>query len=73
MFEKTFDESRIDRAVLAGLNSPALSREQNADEESLEELRALLETAGGVCVGTLLQNKIPPIPVPFWGRGRWRS
>ena len=26
MFEKTFDESRIDRAVLAGLNSPALSR-----------------------------------------------
>ena len=38
MFEKTFDEQKINRAVLAGLNSPALSREQNANEESLEEL-----------------------------------
>ena len=70
MFEKTFDESRIDRAVLAGLNSPALSREQNADEESLEELRALLETAGGVCVGTLLQNKNTPDPRTFLGEGK---
>ena len=41
MFEKTFDEQKINRAVLAGLNSPALSREQNANEESLEELEAL--------------------------------
>ena len=28
MFEKTFDEQKINRAVLAGLNSPALSREK---------------------------------------------
>ena len=70
MFEKTFDESKINRAVLAGLNSPALGREQNASEESLAELEALLETAGGKCVGTLLQNKNTPDPRTFLGEGK---
>ena len=70
MFEKTFDEQKINRAVLAGLNSPALSREQNANEASLEELEALLETAGGVCVGTVLQNKATPDPRTFLGEGK---
>ena len=70
MFEKTFDEQKINRAVLAGLNSPALSREQNANEESLEELEALLETAGGTCVGTVLQNKATPDPRAFLGEGK---
>ena len=70
MFEKTFDEKKIDRAVLAGLNSPVLSREDNATEESLEELEALLETAGGVCVGTVLQNKATPDPKTFLGEGK---
>ena len=70
MFEKTFDEQKINRAVLAGLNSPALSREQNANEESLEELEALLETAGGTCVGTVLQNKATPAPRTFLGEGK---
>ena len=72
MFEKTFDGKKINRAVLAGLNSPVLSREQNATEESLEELEALLETAGGECVGTILQNKAPPPSPPpkrFGDRG----
>ena len=70
MFEKTFDEQKINRAVLAGLNSPVLGREQNATEESLEELEALLETAGGVCVGTILQNKNTPDPRTFLGEGK---
>ncbi len=70
MFEKTFDESKINRTVLAGLNSPALGREQNASEESLAELEALLETAGGECVGTLLQNKNTPDPRTFLGEGK---
>ena len=70
MFEKTFDEKKINRAVLAGLNSPVLSREQNATEESLQELEALLETAGGVCVGTVLQNKATPDPGTFLGEGK---
>ena len=70
MFEKTFDEKKINRAVLCGLNSPVLSREQNADEVSLEELEALLETAGGVCVGTVLQNKATPDSKFFLGEGK---
>ena len=36
-----------DRAILVGLSSPRLDRKENADEESLEELGALVETAGG--------------------------
>ena len=70
MFEKTFDAHKINRAVLCGLNSPVLNREQNADENSLEELEALLETAGGVCVGTVLQNKDKPDPKYFLGEGK---
>ena len=70
MFDKTFDEQKINRAVLAGLNSPVLGREQNANEESLEELEALLETAGGTCVGTVLQNKATPDPRTFLGEGK---
>ena len=70
MFEKTFDRTKINRAVLAGLNANCLSREDNATEESLEELEALLETAGGVCVGTVLQNKSTPDPRTFLGEGK---
>ena len=70
MFEKTFDEKKINRAVLCGLNSPVLSKEQTADEGSLEELEALLETAGGICVGTVLQNKATPDPKFFLGEGK---
>ncbi|WP_251448351.1 GTPase HflX [Vermiculatibacterium agrestimuris] len=70
MFEKTFDGTKINRAVLAGLNANCLSREDNATEESLEELEALLETAGGECVGTVLQNKATPDPRTFLGEGK---
>ena len=68
MFEKTID-AKIDKAVLCGLNSPALGGE-TASEESLAELEALLETAGGVCVGTVLQNKATPDPKTFLGEGK---
>ena len=55
--------------ILAGLNSPVLTGEQNATEASLEELEALLETAGGKSVGTVLQNKATPDPKFFLGEG----
>ena len=63
-------EEKIDRAVLVGLNAGCLSREENASESSMEELAALLETAGGVCVGTVLQNKDTPDPRTFIGDGK---
>ena len=63
-------EDKIDRAVLVGLSAGCLSREENASESSMEELSALLETAGGVCVGTVLQNKDTPDPRTFIGEGK---
>ena len=69
MFEKT-ELKEINRAVLAGLNSPALSQEENACGESLDELSALLDTAGGLCLGTGLQNRAAPDPRTFIGEGK---
>ena len=69
MFEKT-ELKEINRAVLAGLNSPALSQEENACDESLDELAALLDTAGGQCLGTVLQNRAAPDPRTFIGEGK---
>ena len=61
---------KINRAVLVGLNAFSLSREENADEESMEELAALLETAGGQCVGVVTQSKDSPDPRTFIGEGK---
>ena len=68
-----FEEQKIkeiNRAVLVGLNCPGLDREENASEESLAELAALLDTAGGTCLGTVLQNKNSPDPRTFIGEGK---
>ena len=43
-----------DKVVLVGLSSPVLKRAENADEETMEELSALVETAGGETVGIVL-------------------
>ncbi len=69
MFEET-QAKTINRAVLVGLNAPCLSKEENASEDSLVELAALLETAGGTCLGTVLQNKHTPEPRTFLGEGK---
>ena len=69
MFEDT-QVKTINRAVLVGLNAPCLSKEENASEDSLVELAALLDTAGGTCLGTVLQNKATPDPRTFIGEGK---
>ncbi len=69
MFDETQPKT-INRAVLVGLSSPALTREENAGEDTLEELSALLETAGGTCLGTVLQNRPAPDPRTFIGEGK---
>ena len=63
------DEIR-NKVVLVGLNSPVLKREENADEESMAELAALVETAGGETLGTVLQNRNSPDPRCFIGEGK---
>ncbi len=59
-----------EKTILAGLNTKLFSEEENATEESLQELEALLETAGGVCVGKLLQSRAAPDPHSFLGEGK---
>ena len=59
-----------DKVVLVGLNSPVLKKEETADEESMEELSSLVETAGGETVGIILQNREKPDPRCFIGEGK---
>ena len=67
--ESTF-ETVQERAVLVGLNAACFRQEQTATEESLEELEALLETAGGFCTGKMLQNRHTPDSHSFIGEGK---
>ncbi len=64
------EEQKRDRAVLVGLNASCLDRSENADESSMEELAALVETAGGEVMGIVLQNKDKPDPRTFIGEGK---
>ena len=66
--EKT--ETIRDKVLLVGLNSPVLKKEENADEATLEELSALVETAGAETVGMMLQNRPTPDPRTFIGEGK---
>ncbi|MBR0446092.1 MAG: GTPase HflX [Oscillospiraceae bacterium] len=59
-----------ERAVLVGLNADCFTKEQTATEETLEELEALLETAGGFCTAKVLQNRHTPDAHSFIGEGK---
>ncbi len=59
-----------ERAVLVGLNADCFTKEQTATEETLEELEALLETAGGFCTSKVLQNRHTPDSHSFIGEGK---
>ena len=68
--EGNFDEKIVERAVLVGLNADCFTKEQTATDETLEELEALLETAGGFCTGKMLQNRHAPDSHSFIGEGK---
>ena len=59
-----------DKVVLVGLSSPVLKKEENADEDTMEELSSLVETAGAETVGIVLQNRPSPDPRTFIGEGK---
>ena len=59
-----------EKAVLAGLDAACFTKEETASEVSLTELQALLETAGGECVGKVLQSRPTPDPHSFVGQGK---
>ena len=66
----TTQQKQFNRAVLVGLNAFVLTPEENATEETMAELAALLETAGGQCVGVVTQSKDSPDPRTFIGEGK---
>ena len=68
--EPTFEEHIQERAVLVGLNAACFRKDQTATDETLEELEALLETAGGFCTGKILQNRHTPDSHSFIGEGK---
>ncbi|MEI3131686.1 MAG: hypothetical protein V8S92_05385 [Oscillospiraceae bacterium] len=62
-----------EKAVLAGLDAACFTKEETASEVSLTELQALLETAGGECVGKVLQSRPRRTRTALWGRARQRK
>ena len=68
--EENFEYKIKERAVLVGLNADCFTQAQTATDETLEELEALLETAGGFCTAKILQNKHTPDPHSFIGEGK---
>ena len=68
--EMNLENAVQERAVLVGLNADCFTKEQTATDETLEELEALLETAGGFCTGKILQNRHTPDSHSFIGEGK---
>ncbi len=64
------DEVQEDRAVLVGLHASVFTPEEDASWETLDELEALLETAGGECVAKMLQTRNAPDAHTFIGEGK---
>ena len=63
-------ENKKERAILCGLAAASLGEEESSSEVSMEELWALVETAGGEPVAMLTQNRPTPDPRSFIGEGK---
>ena len=59
-----------ERAVLAGLSAASMDEHERSTDVSMEELAALVETAGGEAVAMLIQNRPTPEPRSFIGDGK---
>ena len=68
--EEIVQVQKQERAVLVGLNADCFRQDQTATDETIEELEALLETAGGFCTGKILQNRHTPDSHSFIGEGK---
>ena len=69
---QTIEEKR-ERAVLAGLSAASMDEAERSTDVSLDELAALVDTAGGDTVAILLQNRPAPDPRSFIGDGKVRE
>ena len=69
-FTNQTEEKQIERAVLVGLSCPSFNTDQDADERTMDELRALAETAGAEAVAMTLQRRPAPDARTFIGEGK---
>lgn len=63
-------EFKKEKAILAGLSADVMPEDGRSTEISMEELAALVETAGGEAVAYVLQNRPAPDPRTFLGEGK---
>ena len=68
--EENLEFVPTEKAVLVGLNADVFKKEETATQETLLELEALVETAGGVAVARVLQNRHAPDAHSFIGEGK---
>ena len=67
------EQRKKERAVLAGLAAASMDEHERSTDVSMEELAALVETAGGEAVAMLIQNRPSPEPRSFIGDGKVRE
>ena len=66
-------EVKKERAVLAGLSAFSMDERERSREVTMEELAALVETAGGEPVAFVMQNLPSPNTRSFLGEGKIRE
>ena len=66
-------EIKRERAVLAGLAAASMDESERSTEISMEELAALVDTAGGDTVAIIMQSRPTPDPRSFIGDGKVRE
>ena len=64
------NEVKKERAVLAGLSAGSMDERERSTDISMDELAALVETAGGEAVAMLMQSRPTPDPRSFIGDGK---
>lgn len=55
---------------MVGLNAQSMDRRERSSESSMDELKALVETAGGDAILSVIQNRPAPDPRSFIGDGK---
>ena len=68
--QKEIQEKQPERAGLVGLSCGSLPDFDHSDSDTMAELEQLLETAGGQCIFTAMQNRPTPDPRTFIGEGK---
>ena len=63
-------ETKKERAVLAGLAAASMDIHERSSDVTMDELAALVETAGGEGVATMIQARPTPDPRSFLGDGK---